>query len=103
MKTIHDDVEALKADDWTDPVSKWALRAVGCDCQLHGYVNIHDMCKDEARKVREAIRPLVESHGELLDALKKLREATIVAYKHGRIEALSFVNAGLVVAKAESL
>lgn len=50
----------------------------------------------------EFIVRAVNSHQELLDALKDLREAATDAYKVGRIAAEPFVKAGNVIAKAEA-
>lgn len=41
-------------------------------------------------------------HDELVKALRDLREASTVAYQRGGVDALAFVTAGNVLARAES-
>ena len=49
----------------------------------------------------EANARLIAAAPELLGALKALRDASKDAYKTGRVDALAFVTAGNVIAKAE--
>lgn len=51
----------------------------------------------------ERIVRAVNSHAELLAALRDLREACTDAYKSGRISAEPFVRAGNVIARAEGV
>lgn len=50
---------------------------------------------------RAANARLIAAAPELLQALKALREVAIDAYKAGRVDALAFITAGNVIAKAE--
>ena len=56
------------------------------------------LCDRQSDRIKE----LRGINKELLDALKNLRSACGYAYKSGRVDALAFVEAGNVIAKAEA-
>lgn len=61
---------------------------------VRGIHRSHDEVQANAR--------LIAAAPELLKALKTLHEASADAYRAGRVEALAFVEAGNIIAKAEA-